>query len=243
MTSRTSATCRRALLAAAAGLALSGAAQAALIDRGGGMVYDTVLNITWLQNWNQAVGSSYDTAVPGTGWMTWTTAQAWADDLVWGGFDDWRLPALLDTGAPGCDVSSAGGTDCGYNVQTMSGGVVFSEMAHLWYETLGNKARCTPGDAACNTPQPGWGLTNTGPFINMQSRVYWFGLDFAPAPPRAWTFDAWDGWQDPFALQENLLNAMAVRPGDVAAIPEPGTWAMLTLGLTALLAVRRRRAA
>lgn len=63
-------------------LALSGAAQAALIDRGGGLIYGTVWNVTWLQNWNQAVGSSYDILVPATGRMTWTTARAWADNLV-----------------------------------------------------------------------------------------------------------------------------------------------------------------
>ena len=34
--------------AASAMVALSGAAQAALVDRGGGMIYDTTRNITWL---------------------------------------------------------------------------------------------------------------------------------------------------------------------------------------------------
>ena len=32
----------------------SGAAQATLIDRGGGLIYDSVLNVTWLQNANLA---------------------------------------------------------------------------------------------------------------------------------------------------------------------------------------------
>lgn len=41
-------------------LATSGAAQAALIDRGGGLIYDTDLNITWLQNANYGAGSTYD---------------------------------------------------------------------------------------------------------------------------------------------------------------------------------------
>ena len=34
-------------------------AQAALVDRGGGMLYDTVLNITWLQDANYAKTSNY----------------------------------------------------------------------------------------------------------------------------------------------------------------------------------------
>lgn len=41
-------------------IAASGAGQAALIDRGGGLVYDTDLNITWLADANYGAGSSYD---------------------------------------------------------------------------------------------------------------------------------------------------------------------------------------
>ena len=33
---------------------------AALIDRGGGLIYDESLDITWLQNANLAAGSVYD---------------------------------------------------------------------------------------------------------------------------------------------------------------------------------------
>ena len=38
--------------AAAALVALSGTAQAALVNRGGGMIYDTTRNITWLADMN-----------------------------------------------------------------------------------------------------------------------------------------------------------------------------------------------
>ena len=68
--------------AAAAIVALTGSAQAALIDRGGGMIYDTTRNLTWLANMNT------------NGLMTWAAATTWANNLVHGGFDDWRLPTL-----------------------------------------------------------------------------------------------------------------------------------------------------
>ena len=42
----------KTLAVAAALVALSGAAQAALVNRGGGMIYDTTRNITWLADWN-----------------------------------------------------------------------------------------------------------------------------------------------------------------------------------------------
>ena len=51
---------RVAALGLAVGLAMSGAAQAALHDRGGGLVYDDVLNVTWLQDANYAQTSGYD---------------------------------------------------------------------------------------------------------------------------------------------------------------------------------------
>jgi hypothetical protein len=63
------------ILALLAGVALSGAAQAALHDRGGGLIYDDVLKVTWLQDANYAKTSGYDA----DGKMTWVNAVAWAD--------------------------------------------------------------------------------------------------------------------------------------------------------------------
>ena len=55
--------------------------EAELWDRGGGLIFDDVLNITWLQ----------DTNIAGFG-MTWHVAMAWADAFEYQGYDDWRLP-------------------------------------------------------------------------------------------------------------------------------------------------------
>ena len=72
-----------ALVCAAAALSLAvGSASATLLDRGPDLVYDDVLNITWTRNANLA-GSSE---------LTWGDANTWAANLVFGGFDDWRLP-------------------------------------------------------------------------------------------------------------------------------------------------------
>lgn len=214
-------------------------AQASLVNRGGGMIYDTELNVTWLQNWNQAVGSAYDTASPGTGRMTWGDAKAWADTLVFGGFDDWRLPTMLDTGVAGCDYREAGGIDCGFNVQTKSGATVYSEMAHLWYETLGNLAYFTPGTGF--SPQAGYGLTHFGPFANLKSGGYWSYLEYLPVAGRAWAFGTVVGNQVS-DLQDHVLYAMAVCSGDVAAaLPEPHASVLALTALGALAFVRRRR--
>jgi hypothetical protein len=70
--------------AAAALLALTGAAQAALVSLGDGTVEDTNTNLIWLQNWNV------------NGLNNWATQKAWAETTLDGfaGSNDWRLPEI-----------------------------------------------------------------------------------------------------------------------------------------------------
>lgn len=72
--------------AAAALVALSGAAQAALIGQSspsGDTVKDDSTNLVWLQDW------SYSGAP-----KTWASANLWSSGLDYGGYSDWRLPEL-----------------------------------------------------------------------------------------------------------------------------------------------------
>ncbi len=46
---------------------------------------------------------------------------------------------------------------------------------------------------------------------------------------QGWYYDSWD------------FNALAVRPGDVAAVPEPATYALMLAGLSALALARRNQ--
>ena len=177
--------------------------------------YDTALSITWLRNGNV----NQD--------MNWSNANAWASNLVVGGIGGWRLPTMVDTGMPGCDPSNAGGTDCGFNVQTDS-----SELAHLYYVTLGNLAECTPGDEACTVKQAGFGRVNTGDFQNLVGCCYWTGVVHVNSANQVqvWMFNNDVGSQG-LILAKGKAYAIAVHSGDVAAVPEPQTHALLLLGL------------
>ena len=72
-------------------------ANAALVDRGTGMIYDTDLGITWLQDANYAQTSGYDA----DGRMTWNQATNWAAGLNINGITGWRLPSTVDGPASG----------------------------------------------------------------------------------------------------------------------------------------------
>lgn len=188
-------------------------------------LYDTTLNVTWLRNANVA------------GQMDWNTANLWATNLVTGSgaaaISDWRLPAMADPNA--VTNWTYGGTNAGYNPDPSS-----SEMASLFFNSLGNKAYYDTN----GNPQAGWGLTNTGSFLNLQSAYYWLGTQYVISPSNAWMFSTSNGGQTDNG-NTNQFFAMAVHSGDVGSavtpVPEPETYAMLLAGLGLVGAVARRR--
>lgn len=210
--------------AAAAILTLTGAAQAALINRGGGMIYDSTRNITWLADMNYAMTSGHDA----DGRMTWTAAKAWADNLTFGGYSDWRLPTLNSA-----DTSCTGGFGVGIGFDCTGG-----ELSGLFVTDLGNKANESVLNQVGDTPLQ---IANLALFSNVRSFGYWSGTEYAPLPLFAWGFGTSVGYQG-YGVKGDALYAVAVRPGDVAAsVPEPQTLALALLALGATVVARRRR--
>ena len=116
------------VLAVSAGLALSSPSEAYLVDRGHGLVYDTVLDVTWLLDANYAKTSGYHP----TGLMTWEEANAWAGSLSYGGHSNWRLPTLTPVNGVAFqyDFAVDGSTDWGYNITSPN-----SELAYMYPST------------------------------------------------------------------------------------------------------------
>jgi hypothetical protein len=225
---------KNAVVVGALALAL-GNAQAALIDRGGGLIYDDALNVTWLQDANYAKTSGYDA----DGRMNWSAAITWAANLSYGGYSDWRLPTVAPVKPTGFDYTnwaSDGLHDLSYNITSKN-----SELSFLFYVELGNAGYMSIG----NVIQSVYGLVNSGPFINFESGRYWSGTEgrHDPVAENAWAFDTGDGLQQA-PNKGQLLYALAVRDGDVATpIPEPETYAMMLAGLGLLGFMRRKKKA
>ena len=154
------------------------------------------------------------------GLMNWADANTWAANLSFTDglsvYDNWRLPTALNQDGTGpCS---------GYNCTN-------SEMGHLFYS----------GTAALSI------LTSTDPdlakFTNLQANPYWSATEYAPPfTGFAWYFTFVNGGQDATSKGSGFY-ALAVSPGDVAAVPVPAAAWLLGSGLLGLIGVARRRLA
>lgn len=216
-------------LAAVAAVLTASGAQAALVNRGGGMVYDDVLNITWLSDWNYAQTTNY--AVNGR--MTQPAANDWALSLVYGGYDDWRLPT---TAQPDASCSATHEPGFGYPTQYLGFNCLGGEMGHIFYTDLGGKAGESVHDATGDTAQE---IANFALFVNVHSFGYWSGTIPNNFAGLRWYFSMFDGELDLTGAVGTTLRAVAVRPGDVVnTVSAPQTLALVLLGLAGLAGKR-----
>jgi hypothetical protein len=225
---------------------------AALYDRGNGLIYDSVLNITWLQDVRYAQTSGADA----DGLFLLNDAKTWVSNLDYDGITGWRLPTLTPVGG-GANFnvntfSYDGSTDYGYNISYpgaggKSPGFTGNELAYMFYVELGNLARYKP-DGTGGVCQPSTCLVNAS-FIDaatgqpdsfknlLGSPGFWTNIP----PVGGFTFDFKpDGFNDRDNITVQLYVAWAVHDGDVAApppspsLPEPS---MRLLPITALLSM------
>jgi hypothetical protein len=225
-------TAQRKLIAAmslCAAVAVPGLSFGALIDRGGGLIYDTDLNITWQADASLAISNTFGVAGinPISGQMDWFTAQNWLSAMNaanYLGFNDWRLPTTLYPD-PTCD-SVSGGVNC-----------TGSEMGHLYYNEIGGVAN-QDIDITHNS--------NYELFQDIQANYYWSGTEYTQSPNdpngSAWRFYFYGGVQ--IQSDKADVNAVwAVRDGDVAPVPIPSALYLFGTGLLGLIGMARRKTA
>lgn len=194
-------------------ISLPGAAIGDLFDRGGGLIYDDVLDVTWLQDANFAQTSGVDP----DGRMTLAEAQQWVSDLTYYDsvrniqYDDWRLPNATDVGSDGATYTNIyEGVDYGYNITTPS------ELSYMFYQNLGNLAAFTTAGFSnnCDTSAPNFCLSNVGPFVNLQSDRYWTSQQYGSTFGNTLIFKFNNGFQQ-YTANGNVEYVWPVRDGDV----------------------------
>jgi hypothetical protein len=169
-----------------------------LIDNGDGLIYDTVLDITWAQP--EAL-----TPPPG-GLRTWDAANTWAAGLMLGGVDGWRLPyASVAAGAgplldPPVDCITATEVECRDN-----------EMGYMFYYNLSG----TYDESILLSGDPDLAL-----FPELTTAAaYWTGTQRNTGPDTAWLFNFLLGeWRNSERMSESKPT-WAVHDGDVARVP------------------------
>lgn len=168
------------------------------------------LDITWLQDAGLGGVRDFDAAYD------------WAQTLVFGGFDDWRLPRVDPFFATTTPVECAFDTElnCRNN-----------EFGHLYYYSLGGGV--------------GSDLTgDQGLFFDIAMSAYWSETDCCGELKSFWTFSFLNGTQAVAGADPRFTSATwAVRDGDVAVVPLPAAAWLLGSALLGLIGMLRRASA
>ena len=220
----------------------------ALYDRGNGLIYDDVLDITWLQDANYAQTSGYASAnavgiqnqnsnhILIDGRMGWDASHDWVSQLEFQGHVDWRLPSANFISLENPCFAYNGSCDTGYNNAS-------SELGYMFYMNLNN-----PGYRSVNGVIQGYSPANSDfidevsgqslSFLNLQSWTYLLAEDFSND---ALIFDFYDGGQGPYYKSYSVYS-WPVHDGDIglAPVPLPAGIYLFLSGLVGLGLLRGR---
>jgi hypothetical protein len=189
-------------------------AHAELIDFGGGLIYDSAQDLTWL---DPAFAQPPHTSMDGTLLCpfapcdfsyTWLGATSWVADLRYEGYDDWRLPDKFTPSQSRGD----------------------NELRRMVDQLPGWEFGSSNGD-----PFALLATGERGPFLTTPD--YWFVWMNEP-----YTYTYEGGYDFPDHLETATRRVRPVRSGaPVSKVPEPSTLGLLALGAVGVAIMRRRR--
>jgi len=155
---------------------------------------------------------------PTVGGISITDARAWAENLVFAGFSEWRLPKMLDPGPVDflSFLDGCLGSDC-----------TDSEFGSLYSLTLNGESGNPPDYSQT-------------PFLNViTTRYYWMDTFSAGGGNSHWYFFMRFGVQNEDV--SSLGVAWAVHDGDIGVVPVPAAIWLFGTALVGLVGFGNRR--
>ncbi|MCG7984108.1 MAG: DUF1566 domain-containing protein [Candidatus Thiodiazotropha lotti] len=224
---------------------------AKLIDRGNGMIYDSDQDLTWLQDANFMMNSGSANGSGGSyasdGRVDWMVAYSWVTELTYGGYDDWRMPELDESGIK-IEPHEYGGINNIY-IDPYA-----SELAYMFQINLGNESMFNPdfsiNPKAC-IPNTGCSQNSSADGVeilnlfgsNGYGQNYYYGTVSEILRGRAWFYNTHTNSLGTVEVGDNpRARVWAVRDGDVASVsvPEPSVVLLMISGLAGLGVTRGR---
>ena len=205
--------------------------------------YDTDLDITWLKDANYSAtqyANSGGAEGDSDGRWTWAGANNWAATLdpYGSNITGWRLPDTNPVNGLAYDYGfqNDGASDKGYNISapgSLYAGSAGSELAHMFYNTLGNIGYYDRFGAGPSCTPPDYCLSNIGPFLipNASDSAFgnvpfWSATEYHgptgfPPRPGAWSFSFDHGYQGFSGSLSFNQYAWAVHDGDMGSAVVP----------------------
>lgn len=192
---------------------------------GNDVIYDDVLDLTWLADANLAGTMDFGVSGIGSDGMDWSTANQWIAAMNqhdgnkgYLGINTWRLP---------------------YQYQS------YSELSYMYSENFQAKV-ITDGISPFGLGSA-FNTANLMLFNNIQSNRYWTGTENSQNTNQAWGFEYLGGTQGP-VNKDRPGFVWAVSSGDVAAtstvlepaVPVPAAIWLFSGALMGLLGIARR---
>ena len=203
-------------------LSMTGMANAALTTIGTATYGGSDYNLIWdnNNNGNSVVWLDYTNYPHAPAW--WWTQIDWAAGLDSSLTYDIDAAYTVSWSEADWRLPSAGADpEWGY-------GKIHSEMGHLFFNELGLSSDATAEQL------------NATNFDNLIASTYWSGTVWAGNPGSAWQFSLTSGIQE-FHHKDWSGYGLAVRSGQVSAVPVPGAIWLLGSGMAGLVALGRRR--